>query len=735
LDGLDNVYLNSANCLGKLGQSGLAEKYYKNCIDIRLRIFGQEYYKLSSAYRELGKLKLKTGNKVEALSLYAKALKTYELNYGNRHPYIAELLEVMGDYYLELKNKKEAIICYQKSLIANSKNFSSKNFHSNPQFSNTFSEIQLLRSLKKKSEVLALMANEESGKDKKQVLQMSVSTLELALETIKNMRHGYLSRESKLYITKNEKEFYMLGIENALQLHKLTGDNIYLEKAYQFSRASKAAVLISKITQNELFTDLLPDSLKKTKAEILQNIVSHKKLIFDEHKKIKPDRSKISNWQSKLFRLNKNYERILKEISDDYPEYSKLQSKQNLLTLSEIQQELEPGKTLIEYSYSIEKNKGQLYTFVIADNEIKYYRQRIDSTFEQNIDAYRKKMNQGGGTSAKLQEYNTHNWKSYLLYKLLFEPLVLTDNKNLIIVPDEKIAYISFGALVTEFKEESIINYAGLSYLLFDYNFSYAYSTNLLFKQNKPQEHSDVVYAFAPGYHSDNQSQSRNLFGELKSAKKEIQSILKHFKGASYTGDSATKSNFKSTIKYGGIYHLAMHANSAKENSEYSYLAFSQPSNENQNSLMYNYEIGNIPMNASMLVLSACNTGDGDIYSGEGVMSLSRGFILAGIQSVVHGLWKINDESSSIIMESFYKHLSEGKSKSEALRLAKINFIENASPELANPKYWAGIVLMGNQHPIVKNQTPLIYFLVIVVIIGSIVLLYFRNRRKRTMMS
>jgi CHAT domain-containing protein len=310
------------------------------------------------------------------------------------------------------------------------------------------------------------------------------------------------------------------------------------------------------------------------------------------------------------------------------------------------------------------------------------------------------------------------------------EPLCLAKGKDIIIVPDEKIAYISFDALISEYKKDSEINYGNFPYLLFDYRFSYAYSTNLLFRQTNSREYSKQVYAFAPAYQSNSQSASRNLFGELKNAKKEIRSIYKLFKGTPFIGNMATKENFRASLKHGGIYHLAMHANPVKENPEYSFLAFSQPADKKQSAYMYNYEIGNIPMKASLLVLSACNTGSGEIYSGEGVMSLSRSFLLAGVHSVVHGLWKINDESSSMIMESFYKYLSEGKSKSEALQLAKIDYIENASPELTQPKYWAGLVVMGDNAPVLKDDSPLIYVLIGLCMVLLLVSSFFLLRKK-----
>ena len=69
-----------------------------------------------------------------------------------------------------------------------------------------------------------------------------------------------------------------------------------------------------------------------------------------------------------------------------------------------------------------------------------------------------------------------------------------------------------------------------------------------------------------------------------------------------------------------------------------------------------------------MVVLSACNTGNGKFYSGEGAMSIARNFVLAGVPSIVETLWPVEDIAGSKIMINFYKYLSEGKEKNEALR-------------------------------------------------------------------
>lgn len=90
-----------------------------------------------------------------------------------------------------------------------------------------------------------------------------------------------------------------------------------------------------------------------------------------------------------------------------------------------------------------------------------------------------------------------------------------------------------------------------------------------------------------------------------------------------------------------------------------------------------------------LVVLSACETGLGDITS-DGVFGLQRAFKMAGVQTLVMSLWKVDDNATSLMMQTFYEHLLSGKSKHEAFNLAQA-VVRNKYPE---PYYWAGFIMM-----------------------------------------
>ena len=90
-----------------------------------------------------------------------------------------------------------------------------------------------------------------------------------------------------------------------------------------------------------------------------------------------------------------------------------------------------------------------------------------------------------------------------------------------------------------------------------------------------------------------------------------------------------------------------------------------------------------------MVVMSACETGLGDITS-DGVFGLQRAFKMAGVQTLVMSLWKVDDNATSLMMQTFYEHLLSGMSKREAFSLAQTA----VRAKYLDPYYWAGFVML-----------------------------------------
>ena len=101
-------------------------------------------------------------------------------------------------------------------------------------------------------------------------------------------------------------------------------------------------------------------------------------------------------------------------------------------------------------------------------------------------------------------------------------------------------------------------------------------------------------------------------------------------------------------------------------------------------------------LNTELVVLSACDTGLGEIRTGEGVFGLRRAFVVAGAKTLVMSLWKVPDEQTQELMEDFYRRILSGEPRAEALRNAQLA-LKAGRP---HPYYWGAFICQGNPEPL-----------------------------------
>lgn len=109
--------------------------------------------------------------------------------------------------------------------------------------------------------------------------------------------------------------------------------------------------------------------------------------------------------------------------------------------------------------------------------------------------------------------------------------------------------------------------------------------------------------------------------------------------------------------------------------------------------------------NTELVVMSACDTGLGTLATGEGVYGLRRAFTLAGAQTQVMSLWKVEDTATQTLMVQYYQNLNQGQSRAQALRNTQLSFLNGS--EYPHPYYWSAFISSGNWEPIDLNPpTP-----------------------------
>ncbi len=351
-----------------------------------------------------------------------------------------------------------------------------------------------------------------------------------------------------------------------------------------------------------------------------------------------------------------------------------------------------------------------------------------------------------------------YSYHAHQLYLLLIAPILegQKDVKKLIIIPDGGLALIPFETfLVTPPKDKE--NYDEFHYLMRDYNISYNYAATLLLENIKQKNKNNgqmLSMAAQYGAASDSILSSLRLpsyqrlrlaLSPLPAAIEEVEVLKKQFRGFFAINEQASEKVFKEKAPQYAILHLAMHGLLDKSEPILSSLAFSEDGDSIENNFLQAYEISKMELNADLVVLSACETGFGRFETGNGTASLARAFMYAGVPSLVVSLWQVNDAGTSIIMQFFYQNLAKGMDKAEALRQAKLSYIEHvgsvsldtlhATSLHAHPAFWSPFILIGDSQPInlaVKSSGTLWWLIGAgLLLLASILLIFILQRRKR----
>ncbi|NOX97479.1 MAG: CHAT domain-containing protein [Nitrospirae bacterium] len=379
------------------------------------------------------------------------------------------------------------------------------------------------------------------------------------------------------------------------------------------------------------------------------------------------------------------YEKLKEDIANSRQE---IKSLENISPsgLKDVQKFIK-NFTLVEYfvATSMKKNLKVFACIITKDN---FTIQKINISQEklkEKITQFREAILQTSKSqrTLKLEEVKGRKPKisqekelSQELYNLLIKPVrPYIKTKIIYISPDNVLNYLPFQALQNKGR-----------YLVEDYAIAYTPSASVLkfFLKNRRQNNNkERILAFG-------NANLRDPRFKLVYAEKEVKKIARLFpQSRVFLGDEANEYTVKLLSGDYDILHFAIHGQLNPEEPMLSCLRLS-PDKENDGYLHVR-EIFDLNLNASLVVLSACDTALGELTLGNEVVGLTRAFLFAGASSVISTLWNIDDEETSILMTDFYKNLKT-MSKVEALREAQVAMIKRAKA----PYYWAAFGLFGD---------------------------------------
>ena len=297
------------------------------------------------------------------------------------------------------------------------------------------------------------------------------------------------------------------------------------------------------------------------------------------------------------------------------------------------------------------------------------------------------------------------------IYSGFFADAISERFGHIFFIPDGEFYRLPIGILPTQ-PVNSSQSYGSARYLIEDYSISYLNTISDLTrgKKNSGSYQYDLAGFGVKDFKSAGHPSLQNLPYSVREVEQGGALLDKFDSKRFFLNSESTESNFRSMAGDAKILHLATHSKINDESPLFSSIYFHQNEERGQqdNGIIYAYELFDMNMNAEMVFLSSCESGSGGYLKGAGVLGFSRAFAYAGAKSLSLNLWPIRDQTAASITTSFYEALNNGQNKADAMRTARLKYLNNSN---SDPYLWGAMVIYGNiDAPLEKDSNPLIVF-------------------------
>ncbi|MFK7796620.1 MAG: CHAT domain-containing protein [Aureispira sp.] len=695
-------------------------------------------------YQQRSKLEIKKENYKQAKLYVNLSIEQSLKNYGSKNNRTADAYIILGRINKANKDYKNMIINTQKALASVSIDFEYEDLYKNPNVQNIVHKEIAINALVFKIEGLRGLYQQTKSPE---IAQAIFSTTRFSTQVLEQLNKEFKNPATKRrWLQTQAIPLFETAIASALDIAKSTGDPQYLQEAFELSERSKSMLMADMLQeQSAAVAGGVPDSLVNKLQSLKRALHVAEKKRFDAI--AAQDNVAEKEAEDRIFDINQELDILKRHFEKAYPKYYKLKYDEKQVSLKDIQAALEPRSMLLEFF----EGDQDIYIFSV-------YEDRLEVTsFERTAD-YNRLFKHFSNSLIDVESfierpvrvYNTFIKRSHQLYQALIAPVDLKGIQRIIIIPDGELSYLPFEVLLTDSvapvvdEEEAMqANFKALPYLLRNFSTNYNYSGRLWLERNVLSKNAvnNRILALAPKYsgvampewRGKREISLRKRLTDLPGAFDEVAHLKENYAGAFYSNYDANEAILKKEAANYGILHLAMHGLVNSKKPEFSGLALAEDKSRDEDNFLYAYEIEQLPIQTSLIVLSACETGIGQYQKGEGVVSIGRSFVYAGAPSLLMTLWNLNDQSGAFIIEKFYKNLNNGLEKDEAIRQAKLEYLKTYSQEFAHPFLWAPFIQVGSYESISiasKHDYWWMYLLGGSIGLFSILLLFYRKNTK-----
>ncbi|MEO1053147.1 MAG: CHAT domain-containing tetratricopeptide repeat protein [Bacteroidota bacterium] len=675
-------YINLSNAYTELDQLDSALFYCRKSMANSKLNFGDPNSELYAVYEGLGGIHDKLGAIDSAIFYYNKAVENITEFRSETHPYVLKVLNKAGLIYLQRSDFDNALAYFDRAVNAYFDGKVSDALETGLVDENGSG---LFYALYGKAKTYRAMYFKSYNKEH---LQKALNLYALLVQHLKNADYNVRKEDDKIptdelnalfteYITLLDTNEGNLGEDERLQIIFSTMESY---KASQLKRA----ISLSSVKAIDSETSKQYNNLR-----LEHGLLESKKLETS-------GADQVEEIKQQQLALERQIDLAFTKLQKEQPDFRR--DRLSDFDLKKTQASLASDEAIVHY---VQISDSVFYALKVEPEVFKFYK------LEASLSDSDKGLE---------PDWLWHTYQSILA------PLEISNETKVVtIIPDGLLWNVNFGVLLTEAPKQTGLRTR--PFLLKRYAIGYAYSvalndqSHLNRKSNRKQ-----LLAFSYAENTGNEgttlslSNLRSSRGELPGSHEEILAIIDEVSdGDYYYGKDASEKNFKEIASEYQILHLAVHGEADEENPDQSKLDFYHTGDSLQDGYLHAFELENLNLNADLAVLSACETGAGKIERGEGVMSLGRAFASAGVNSLLLTRWEVSDAIAPEIMQVFYRELKKGKRKSEALRLAKLEFLEKANNISADPFYWSSFYILGNDDPVMfeRENSGLMWYLTI----------------------